>query len=208
MILQIFRGQINILPALIWFLSLVFTITIHEFAHAWSAVKLGDPTAKNQGRLTLNPLKHLDLLGTLMLLLFNFGWGKPTPINPNNFEEAQRDSALSSLAGPLINIILAAVLGIVFRLTNSALLLLPILLNINVAIFNLLPIHPLDGEKILHWIVGYPLNYQLRQFQKQYGMYILVLLLIPLGGSPLLTRILTPMVQTLFSLFTGQSWWM
>ncbi len=208
MILQILRGQIGIIPAAVWFSSLVITITVHEVAHAWSAVLLGDYTPKYEGRLTLNPLKHLDVLGTAMLLLFNFGWGKPTPINPNNFKEPQRDSALSSLAGPAVNLILAAILGIIYRFSNLSIILLPILLNINVGLFNLLPIHPLDGEKILHWLVAYPLDYKIRSFQKQYGMYILLILLIPTGGSPLLTTILTPLVQSLFFLFTGKQWWL
>ncbi len=204
MIVEILTGQIRFLDLLIWFASLIITITIHEFAHAWAAVQLGDPTPKNHKRLTLNPLQHLDILGTIMLLLFSFGWGKPTPINSKNFKNPLQDSALAALAGPGINIIFAVLLGIVYRISNSYVLLLPTALNINIAIFNLLPIYPLDGEKIISWILEYPLNYQIKQFQKEYGMYILLFLMVPISGAPLILRILTPLVQTLFFVITGR----
>jgi Zn-dependent protease len=152
--------------------SLLIAITVHEFSHAMVANRLGDPTAKRMGRLSLNPVKHLDPLGTLMLFLVGFGWGKPVPINPNYFRmNPRRGMALSALAGPLSNFTLVALLGILVRVGVVAwhspwswpfvpfaswnagwvaadIIGYVILLNLILGVFNLIPIPPLDGFNI------------------------------------------------------------
>ena len=153
--------------------SLLIAITVHEFSHALMANRLGDPTAKRMGRLSLNPVKHLDPMGTLMLLLVGFGWGKPVPINPNYFRmNPRRGMAISAFAGPLSNLALAAVLGVVVRAgavvwhspyswpyypfaswnagwVAADIIGYVILFNIILAVFNLIPIAPLDGFNIM-----------------------------------------------------------
>jgi len=136
-------------------ISLVIVIVIHEAAHAYVAMKLGDPTAKAHGRVTLNPLAHLDPLGTLMLFLVGFGWGKPVPVNPMNFKDPVKHSALVSLAGPLSNFITAFIVSIPIKYFGEALplsvftLLETIFdLSILLGVFNFLPFPPLDGSKI------------------------------------------------------------
>jgi Zn-dependent protease len=160
-----------LLVAIIGF-SLLIAITVHEFSHAMMANRLGDPTAKRLGRLSLNPVKHLDPLGTLMLFLVGFGWGKPVPINPNYFRmNPRRGMALSALAGPLSNFTLVALLGILVRVGVVAwhspwswpfvpfaswnagwvaadIIGYVILLNLILGVFNLIPIPPLDGFNI------------------------------------------------------------
>ncbi len=152
-------GIINLIgdPVLMIFfiVALLMAITVHEFMHAWTANYLGDPTAKYAKRVTLNPLAHLDPIGSLMILLVGFGWGKPVPINPNNFKNPRQGSALTALAGPMANLLLAIALAMLLKipgLTNTiyaSFLLVCIQLNLVLMIFNLIPIPPLDGSKIL-----------------------------------------------------------
>lgn len=142
-------------PELILYIpvSLIIAITVHEFMHAWTANFLGDPTPKSFGRLSLNPLAHLDPLGTLALVFLGFGWGKPVPINPNNFKNPRLGSALTSVAGPLTNLLLADVLALTYKfsgLTTETLggrvVLAVIFYNLLLMVFNLIPIPPLDGS--------------------------------------------------------------
>ena len=149
---------------------LLLALTVHETAHGYAAYRLGDPTAYNQGRLTLNPLKHLDPIGTLMMLLFGFGYAKPVPINARYFRKPKRDMALTALAGPLSNILLAWLGIFLFCVAakfvdanNSAgyvvMLFLQVfyMLNLGLGIFNLIPIPPLDGSRI--FLIFLPTKY-------------------------------------------------
>lgn len=191
------------LSFLIWGLALIIAVTIHEFAHAFVADKLGDPTANLEGRISLNPLKHLDPVGTLMLLVFRFGWGKPVPFDPFNLRHPKRDSALIALAGPTSNLILASLLSIILKLSTLPLLtlLIPIIImNINLAIFNFLPIPPLDGSKILYGILPLSWAEEFNTFMKDYGMILLILLIIPIGGSSLAINLILPVIQKLTNL--------
>ncbi len=149
-------------------LAFLVAISVHECAHAAAAYALGDPTAKFAGRLSLNPLRHLDPLGTILLFLVHFGWGKPVPVNPRNLARPLRDQALISLAGPLSNFVTAAILVIpmkhILPLFNGPVsdfvgtfLAFTISLNIVLMIFNLIPIPPLDGSKVLFLILGHKL---------------------------------------------------
>jgi len=151
--------------------AILLALTLHELSHAVTACKLGDTTARDQGRLTLNPLAHLDLLGTIMLLTGLFGWAKPVPVNPYSLRNPKRDLMLISLAGPLSNIIQALCCGFIIRAAmtlapsnpdffNTPLakyillfLMLAFWINSGLAFFNLLPLYPLDGSKILAWFL-------------------------------------------------------
>ena len=137
---------------------LLFALSFHEFAHGWVANKLGDPTAKYQGRLTLNPTAHLDPVGSLMILFVGFGWAKPVPVDPRYLENPKKDMVKVAAAGPISNIILAIVAALVLRslfstdlLTNNIKTFFIIFMQINItlAVFNLLPVSPLDGSQIL-----------------------------------------------------------
>lgn len=194
---------------IIWMLALVVAVTIHEFSHAFIAVKLGDPTPKIQGRVTLNPLAHLDPLGTLMLLVARFGWGKPVQFDPYNLQNPKRDAALISIAGPASNLILASILAIIFHLISNpfspffafAQILIPfIFLNILLAIFNLIPIHPLDGGKILVGLLPKRDAYEVDKFLNQYGIFLLILLIFPFAGSSLASKIISPIINLILSL--------
>jgi len=161
--------------------ALVVAISVHEAAHAAMAYHLGDPTAKNQGRLSLNPLKHLDPIGTLMVFIAHFGWGKPVPVNPYNFKNPVKDSALTSFAGPLSNFVTALVLSIPLKYiampgwTND-LLWLVLDVNIVLGIFNLLPFPPLDGSKIFAVFVPKRMQKGYFQFLKKSEVAFLIFL--------------------------------
>ncbi|OGC12302.1 hypothetical protein A3K48_07615 [candidate division WOR-1 bacterium RIFOXYA12_FULL_52_29] len=172
---------------------LLVTITIHEFAHAFVADKLGDPTPRLAGRLTLNPLSHLDPFGFLALLLVRFGWAKPVPINPYNFRDPKMGSLLVSLAGPLSNFIFAWVLAVILRnlpLANETAAMMisyAIWINLALAVFNLIPVPPLDGSHILEYFLP-PHQYEVMVRLQQYSFMILVGII--LFGSPVLIAII------------------
>jgi Zn-dependent protease len=162
--------------------ALLIALTVHEYAHARAAVWLGDPTPRFEGRLTLNPIAHLDPLGLIMLWLFKFGWAKPVNINPGNFKNWRKGMILVSFAGPCSNIIMALVAAIVITLLAklgvlsgwaAAILRLTYSYNIILAIFNLIPIPPLDGSKILSSLLPGRMAYQYESIG-QYGPFILI----------------------------------
>lgn len=161
--------------------ALVISISIHEFAHAYIADRLGDPTAKLLGRVTLNPKAHLDPMGTILLLIAGFGWGKPVPFDARNLSNPKRDAAIISFAGPLSNIILALLFSLVFRVVGGnglvgIFLQLTVQYNLVLAIFNLIPVHPLDGFKVVNGFLPRELSYQWLQMAP-YGMWILLFLI-------------------------------
>ena len=189
---------------LIWLTALALAVAVHEFAHAWAADRLGDPTPRLAGRLTLNPLAHLDPLGTLMLLIARIGWGKPVPVDPFNLRHPRRDSALISLAGPAANLLFALLLSLLLRLTPSALLFLlltPLLvLNVSLAVFNLIPIPPLDGAKIFLGLLPPRQAAEWENLFRQYATLLLFLLIVPFGGVSLAERFITPIIHLILSL--------
>lgn len=188
--------------------GLVIAITIHEFAHAATADRLGDPTPRSQGRLSLNPLAHLDPLGTIMLLLVHFGWGKPVVFDPYNLAHPRRDAGIISIAGPASNLLLATILSLFLRLLPLPLYLYPllyvvILLNISLAIFNLVPVYPLDGEKILAAILPRDLAYEYQAVMNRYGTVILILMILPLFGSSPVISLISPVIESITRLLLG-----
>ncbi|MEN6412527.1 MAG: site-2 protease family protein [Veillonellales bacterium] len=164
--------------------ALLIALTVHEYAHARAAVRLGDPTPRVLGRLTLNPIAHLDPLGLIMLWLFKFGWAKPVPVNPNNFHNTRNGMLLVSLAGPASNVLMALLvallLGIMSKLHMSVgfwsnVLALTRDYNIILAVFNLVPLPPLDGSKILMSLLPGRQAYALQRLEP-YGPFILMAL--------------------------------
>ena len=188
------------------------TITVHELAHGYMAYLLGDNTAKNAGRLSLNPLAHLDPLGAILLFVTGFGWAKPVPINPFYFKGSRsRGILLVSLAGPLSHVVLAFVLAMFvplaarFNMSLAQIIASAIYLNIYMAIFNLLPIPPLDGSKILASLIPKDAAYKFLSVMDQYGMILLLVLAITnvFGKiiSPIAGGIYTAFVTLAFTLF-------
>lgn len=164
---------------LTWVLALLVAITVHECMHAWTANYLGDPTAKHMGRISLNPMHHLDPIGTVAILLIGIGWGKPVQINERNFKNPRLGSAITSLAGPLSNLgIVVIFLALIKIGLITSTVLLPIfativLVNIILMVFNLLPIPPLDGSKVLYYFL--PRSVDIVKLE-MYGPFIILLL--------------------------------
>ena len=188
---------------LLWGASLIVAVTIHEFAHAWMADHLGDPTARLQGRLTLNPLAHLDPLGTLAILIAHIGWGRPVPVDPYNLDNPKRDSMLISLAGPVSNFILAVILSLIakFLIPQLTILFIPFIsLNVGLAVFNLLPIPPLDGSKVISGLLPHDWAQQYENATNQMGILLLLLFLVPFGGRSLAAMIILPIINWILRL--------
>ncbi len=193
---------------------LIFSIVIHEFSHGWMANYLGDPTAKYQGRLTLNPLPHIDPLGSILipLLMFLsgtgviFGWAKPVPYNPYNLKDQKRGPALVAAAGPLANLTVAIFFGIVVRIliaqgVNSGIVVFLsfiVLINIVLAVFNLVPIPPLDGSKLLFSVLPYSMRH-FQDFLEKNG--VLILLFFIFFGL----HLIFPIIFGLFKLLVGSN---
>lgn len=168
-------------------MAVLTAITCHEVAHGYAAYRLGDPTAKNQGRLTLNPIKHLDPIGALLMLVAGFGWAKPVPVNPFYFEgDRTKGMMLVSVAGPLVNLLISFTCVVLFVLGNGfaqiefvrLFLLYSITLNVYLAVFNLIPIPPLDGSKILAGFLPKAKAYYYLNTMEKYGFMILMLLIL------------------------------
>jgi Zn-dependent protease len=163
---------------------LIISITFHEFSHGYVANYLGDPTPKSHGRLTLNPLKHLDILGSLMLIMVHFGWAKPMPINPLYFKDQRKGMAIVGIAGPVANAILAIIASLILRtgLLNAVplvaeIFILIIYINLILGLFNLIPIPPLDGSRVLAAFLP-PDALRVFYSLEKYGVLILILALV------------------------------
>ncbi len=191
-------------------LVLIFSVIIHEVSHGYAASALGDDTARYEGRLTLNPLKHLDPVGSFLIPLISFfmggfiiGWAKPVPYNPHNLRVGRWSEALVALAGPASNLAIALVLGLLIRFSGEALgpaylqiATLIVFINIVLAIFNLVPISPLDGSKLLY--AFFPEKFrELRAFFEQYSLILLLIFIF------FLWRLILPLVIAIFTLITG-----
>ncbi len=211
-------------------IAILVALTVHEWAHAFSADRLGDHTARDQGRMTLNPIAHLDPIGTLMFFLIHFGWGKPVPVDPRNFRNVRRDSALVALAGPLSNLILAIFsftlliliapqimhvssgeellftqgVGarlqafIVQILTNS------LFINLGLMAFNLIPIAPLDGSKILEAFISYRHQHAYEEFMQRGPMILIGLLVAERAfGIPILVTWISFIMDGVLQIMTA-----
>ncbi len=203
-----------IIEALIGIIALAVTITIHESAHAFMADRLGDPTARLSGRLSLNPLKHYDPIGTTLLLVLAmmsflglpvipFGWAKPVPFDPYNLEDPRKGAALISVAGPGANIIFAVFLAIIVRIfpITTGMLALVIILNLSLAIFNLIPIHPLDGGKILAGFLPEKDAREFDYFMNRFGIILIAFLIFPIFRSTsLISSIFYPIINFLLNI--------
>ena len=193
--------------------AILFGLTIHEFSHGWVAWQLGDPTAKMMGRLTLNPLKHLDPIGTIALFLFRFGWAKPVPIDPRNFRHPTRDMAISSLAGPAANLLTAGVSGLVLRVLLLfhvggfivTIVSYFVLFNLILCFFNLIPIPPLDGSRLLYHLLPPDLAASYARLER-YGFIILIgiIFLGQFTGVNLLWLYMDPLLRIFSLIFVGR----
>jgi Zn-dependent protease len=200
--------------------ALVIAFSIHEFAHAWTALRLGDPTAKYMGRLTLNPRAHLDVLGTIMVLIAGFGWAKPVPVNPRNLRHGPvAGMAMVAAAGPLSNLALAVVFATIWRLAAPILIgsgiggrLIPtpvdllqelVILNLVLMIFNLIPLAPLDGFSVLRGVLPPRWAYQVQRLQPYGPMVLFGLLMLGYVGLPILSWILWPPTIALYRALWG-----
>ena len=191
-------------------LVLIISITVHEFFHSLAADRLGDPTPRSLGRLTLNPLAHADPIGTILLPLISaftgiptIGWAKPVPIDPYNFKNPKRDEIIVSLAGPAGNLLLAILCSLIIKIIGapSQLFYLPILINLSLAIFNLIPVPPLDGSKIFLNLLPTEKSIQWQETFDRYGFILLIILVfLPIGGTTIFQAIMSPIVNFLFRL--------
>lgn len=198
---------------------LLFSVTFHEFSHAWTAERMGDPTARQMGRLTLNPIPHIDLMGLLVMVGsgFRFGWAKPVPVNPFNFRDWRRGTFLVSLAGPVSNLLLAAVAAVIFRLlpllgltpssANAAFNFVYYMVSINciLAFFNLIPLPPLDGSHLL--IAVLPPRYEnFVSSLERYGPMILIAVVVSGFILPvsIIWVLIGPFVNLAMSIFIGR----
>lgn len=193
---------------------ILLALTVHEYAHGYVAYRLGDDTAYRAGRLTLNPISHLDPVGTLMLFIAHIGWAKPVPVNPYNLNNPRPDMIKVSAAGPASNMIFALLAGLIIRFVAAAelnigmylikMLAFTVQINLVLAAFNLIPVPPLDGSKILGGLLSGEAAYKYAQFER-YGPFVLMAAIF--GGMllniPVLSWIISPFVQFFYVLFVG-----
>ena len=204
---MLFRLQPEVLALLIP--VLLFALVFHEFSHGWVAYKLGDPTAKHQGRLTLNPIAHLDPFGSLMILFVGFGWAKPVPVDSRYLANPRVDMMKIAFAGPASNLLLALISGILIRITGymgplTSMLILFTQINISLAVFNMIPIPPLDGSQIFSGLMIRKNPNLVMQLQ-MYGPQILMCLILfgMFTGVSIIWAFMRPFVSLFMFLFAG-----
>ncbi|MEL1228302.1 MAG: site-2 protease family protein [Candidatus Neomarinimicrobiota bacterium] len=204
---MLFRLQPEVLALLIP--VLLFALVFHEFSHGWVAYKLGDPTAKHQGRLTLNPIAHLDPFGSLMILFVGFGWAKPVPVDSRYLANPRVDMMKIAFAGPASNLLLALISGILIRITEymgplTSMLILFTQINISLAVFNMIPIPPLDGSQIFSGLMIRKNPNLVMQLQ-MYGPQILMGLILfgMFTGVSIIWAFMRPFVSLFMFLFAG-----
>lgn len=210
---------------------ILLALSFHEMSHGYLAYKLGDPTARNLGRLTLNPLKHIDIFGFICMMLFHFGWAKPVPIGTRNFKKPRRDMALTAAAGPLANVLLALIFALLLRLeilivdaffleeigaaligetTSTAfnmlsilnyILYMGVLLNISLAVFNLIPIPPFDGSRIAYIFLPQKLYFHVMKYEQIIMIAILVLFWFVPFFSGMIQTATTALTNLILSIF-------
>lgn len=197
--------------------TILYALTIHEYAHGWTANKFGDPTARLQGRLTLNPMAHIDILGALCFVFAHFGWGKPVPVNPYNFKNPRRDNVVVSFAGPASNFISALLFGIVFHFLRDAsflpqnlfalllnLLISGIVVNLSLAFFNMIPLYPLDGSHIMEGLLPYPMAMKYKGIERSSPFILLGLILMGnFTHVSIIGLVLGPPIHYFLRLFAG-----
>lgn len=191
-----------------WVIALMIGITVHEFAHAKFADLAGDPTPRQAGRVTLNPLAHYDLIGTTLILLFGMGWGKPVPTNALLYRRPRTDAIKVALGGIGANLGVAFLFGVPLRLgvipgNYQELVLSIVLLNLILAFFNILPLYPLDGSHALVWLLPRDPARKVGRFYTQFGMIPLIVFVLAMPRIPVLSLVIFGPVMGLLWLFTG-----